>query len=177
MRRIGRRRRLSRVCTLHCGRSRCRSKNRVVNLATHRARLGRRWNGLFHHSLLIQRKCFGKSQRNGSLPAAWSWPNVIFGPERMVELIWVGWSISWLAASLWSDRAQKRLASLDTWTYRAALIAGAILLAPPTAWLLSEQPLWRLGYRGMSALPASMFIGLSITWWARIYLGRFWSGL
>jgi protein-S-isoprenylcysteine O-methyltransferase Ste14 len=102
---------------------------------------------------------------------------VIFGPERMVELIWVGWSISWLAASLWSDRAQKRLASLDTWTYRAALIAGAILLAPPTAWLLSEHPLWRLGYRGTSALTASMLIGLSLTWWARIYLGRIWSGV
>ena len=104
-------------------------------------------------------------------------PNVVFRPERIVELIWVGWLISWLAASFWSDRAQKRLASLDTWTYRAALIAGAILLAPPTAWLLSQQPLRWLGYPGTSALTASMFVGLSITWWARIYLDRLWSGV
>jgi hypothetical protein len=30
----------------------------------------------------------------------------------------------------WSDRAQKRATTMETWTYRAAMIAGGILLVP-----------------------------------------------
>ena len=40
--------------------------------------------------------------------------------------------MSWVAASFWSDRAQKRATTLETWIYRAAMIAGGILLAPWT---------------------------------------------
>jgi hypothetical protein len=98
---------------------------------------------------------------------------VIVRSEHIVELIWIGWLMSWLTASFWSDRAQKDLAAPQT----CALIAGGILLAPPTAWLLSEVPLWRLGYRGTFVLLAIMLIGLCFTWWARIYLGRLWSGV
>jgi protein-S-isoprenylcysteine O-methyltransferase Ste14 len=85
--------------------------------------------------------------------------------------------MSWLTASFWSDRAQKHLAAPQTWTYRAALITGGILLAPPTAWLLSEAPLWQFGHRGTFVLLAIMLIGLCFTWWARIHLGRLWSGV
>ena len=85
---------------------------------------------------------------------------MIVRPEHIVEFIWIGWLMSWLTASFWSDRVQKHLAAPQTWTYRAALIAGGILLAPPTAWLLSEVPLWRLGYRGTFVLLAIMLIGL-----------------
>ena len=102
---------------------------------------------------------------------------MIVRPEQIVELIWIGWSISWLTASFWSNSAQKHLAAPQTWTYRAALIAGGILLAPPTAWLLSEAPLWQFGYRGTFVLVAIMLIGLCFTWWARIHLGRLWSGV
>ena len=102
---------------------------------------------------------------------------MIVRPEHIVELIWIGWLMSWLTASFWSDRAQKHLAAPQTWTYRAALIAGGILLAPPTAWLLSEAPLWQLGYRGTFVLVAIMLISLCFTWWARIHLGRLWSGV
>jgi len=102
---------------------------------------------------------------------------VIVRPEQIVELIWIGWSISWLTASFWSNGAQKRLALTETWTYRAALIAGGILVAPPAAWLLSEAPLWNFGYRGTSAAVAVMLTGLFLTWWARLHLGRLWSGV
>jgi hypothetical protein len=66
---------------------------------------------------------------------------MIVPPERIVELIWIVWLISWLTASFWSDPAQKGLGSTETWTYRASLFAGGILLAPPTAWLLAEIPI------------------------------------
>ncbi len=102
---------------------------------------------------------------------------MIVRPEHIVELIWIAWLMSWLTASFWSDRAQKHLAARQTWTYRAALIAGGILLAPPTAWLLPEAPLWQLGYRGTFVVVPIMLISLCFTWWARIQLGRLWSGV
>ena len=51
------------------------------------------------------------------------------------------------------------------------------MLAPPTAWLLAEAPLWQLGYRGTFVLLAIMLIRLCFTLWARIHLGRLWSGV
>ena len=50
--------------------------------------------------------------------------------NQVLEIIWIVWLMSWVAASFWSDRAQKRAATLETWIYRAAMIAGGILLVP-----------------------------------------------
>ncbi len=96
-------------------------------------------------------------------------------PNLVLEIIWIGWLISWVAASFWSDRAQKRAATLETWSYRAAMIAGGILLVPVTGSLLGEKPIWEINYAGMYALAALMLAGLSLTWWARICLGPLWS--
>jgi protein-S-isoprenylcysteine O-methyltransferase Ste14 len=80
-----------------------------------------------------------------------------------------------VAASFWSDRAQKRAATMETWSYRAAMIAGGILLVPVTGPLLEEKPIWEINRAGMYALAAVMLAGLALTWWARIYLGPLWS--
>ena len=42
---------------------------------------------------------------------------------------------------------------------------------------LSEAPLWQLGYRGTFVLVAIMLISLCFTRWARVHLGRLWSGV
>ena len=96
-------------------------------------------------------------------------------PAVTLELIWVAWLISWVAASFWSGRTQRRVGTLETWTYRAAMIVGGILLVPWTAQLLGERQLWNVGYGGAAALAAVMLAGLAFTWWARIHLGRLWS--
>ena len=98
-------------------------------------------------------------------------------PTQVLELIWIAWLISWTAASFWSARPQKRAATLETWTYRAAMIAGGILLVPWTSPLLGEKPIWEISYGGAYALAAVMLVGLSLTWWARIYLGPLWSSV
>ena len=100
---------------------------------------------------------------------------VIKHPSAILDLIWIGWLISWVAASSWSGLTQKRIATLPTWTYRAAMIAGGILLIPLTPWLLAEQQIWAVGYDAAYALAGLMLLGLAFTWWARIYLGRLWS--
>ncbi len=100
---------------------------------------------------------------------------MIVAPPRILELIWIAWLISWIAASFWSGRTQRRVGTLETWTYRAAMIAGGILLIPWTPRLLAEKRIWDVGYDGAYALAALMLAGLAFTWWARIYLGRLWS--
>jgi protein-S-isoprenylcysteine O-methyltransferase Ste14 len=98
-------------------------------------------------------------------------------PNQVLEFIWIGWLISWIAASFWSARPQKRAGTLETWTYRAVMIAGGILLAPWTGPLLGEKPMWEISYGGAFALAAVMLAGLLLTWWARIYLGPLWSSV
>ena len=95
----------------------------------------------------------------------------------MPEIIWIVWLMSWVAASFWSDRPQKRVATLQTWIYRAAMIAGGILLTPWTGQLLEEKPIWEVSFVGVYVLAAVMLAGLSLTWWARIYLGPLWSSV
>jgi protein-S-isoprenylcysteine O-methyltransferase Ste14 len=87
---------------------------------------------------------------------------VIIRPNETFEVIWIGWLVSWIAASLWSGRTAKRATTWETWAYRVAIFAGALLIAPWTASLLG-------------ALVGVMLVGLLLTWLARIHLGRLWS--
>ena len=99
----------------------------------------------------------------------------MFQPNEAFQLIWIAWVVSWVAASLWSGRTEKRAATRETWIYRIMIFAGAILIAPWTAQALGERPTWQVGYYGAYALVAVMLMGLALTWWARIHLGRLWS--
>ena len=79
----------------------------------------------------------------------------------MLEIIWIGWLISWVAASFWSGHTQKRAATLETWTYRAAMIAGGTLLVPWTGPLLGEKAIWgSVSQAGIYVLAAVMLAGL-----------------
>lgn len=100
---------------------------------------------------------------------------MVIHPSATLDLIWIGWLISWVAASSWSSPMQKRVATSETWTYRATIIAGGILLMPLTAWMLAEKPIWDVGYDGAYALAGVMLSGLLLTWWARLHLGLLWS--
>jgi protein-S-isoprenylcysteine O-methyltransferase Ste14 len=105
----------------------------------------------------------------------WSIEIVTIQPNQVLEIMWIGWLMSWVVASFWSARPRKRAAKPETWRYRAAMIAGGILLVPLTGPLLGERPIWQVNRAGMYALAALMLAGLLLTWWARIYLGPLWS--
>jgi hypothetical protein len=87
---------------------------------------------------------------------------MIIRPNETLELIWIGWLISWVAASFWSVPC---VATLETWTYRAAIIAGGILLIPWTAWILAEKRIWDVSYNGAYALAGVMLARFLLTWW------------
>jgi protein-S-isoprenylcysteine O-methyltransferase Ste14 len=97
-------------------------------------------------------------------------------PSEIFAVIWIGWIISWSAASFWSGATEKRVVSWDTWAYRLVILAGAALLLHATPRLLGERRLWHVGYDGAYALAAVTLAGILFAWWARIHLGRLWSG-
>ncbi len=100
---------------------------------------------------------------------------MIVQPNEVFQFIWIGWVDSWVAASLWSGRTEKRATTRETWIYRAVIFVGAILIAPWTAQVLGERPTWQVGYYGAYAVVGLMLLGLALTWWARIELGHLWS--
>jgi len=100
---------------------------------------------------------------------------VIVQPSESFQVIWIGWVVSWVAASLWSGRTEKRAATREMWIYRIVIFAGAILIAPWTAQVLGERPAWQVGYYDTYAFVGVMLTGLALTWWARINLGSLWS--
>jgi protein-S-isoprenylcysteine O-methyltransferase Ste14 len=99
----------------------------------------------------------------------------VIDPGEAFKVIWIGWVASWVAASWWSGRTERRAATRETWIYRIVIFAGAVLIAPWTSRALVERPTWQPGYYGAFALVGVMLMGLGLTWWARILLGRLWS--
>jgi protein-S-isoprenylcysteine O-methyltransferase Ste14 len=100
---------------------------------------------------------------------------VIVKPNEAFEVIWIAWLVSWMAASFWSGRTEKRAATRQTWIYRTAIFIGAILMAPWPAKFLADKRIWGIGSNGACGLLGVMLAGLLLTWLARIHLGRFWS--
>jgi protein-S-isoprenylcysteine O-methyltransferase Ste14 len=101
---------------------------------------------------------------------------MIIRPRAIFAVIWIAWFVSWLAAAFWASRTAKRAWSWDAAIYRVAILAGAVLATPWAARTLQMIPLWHVGLYGAYALAALTLAGLLFTWWARIHLGRLWSG-
>lgn len=114
-------------------------------------------------------------------------------PEMGVYFVWIAWAASWIAAALWSAPTVRRPAPGSQVVYRALTLLGFVLmfgfleLAPashgpqlqgvdipgPVAltgrlWTVSDPVGW-----AMAALAA---LGFAFAWWARLHLGRLWSG-
>jgi protein-S-isoprenylcysteine O-methyltransferase Ste14 len=97
-------------------------------------------------------------------------------PRAVFAVIWIGWIVSWLVAAFWSNRTEKLALTWDTVIYRLAIIVGAVLMTPwATRWFAAPR-LWRVGYTGAYLLAALTLAGVLFAWWARIHIGRLWSG-
>jgi protein-S-isoprenylcysteine O-methyltransferase Ste14 len=96
--------------------------------------------------------------------------------------LWLGWLFCWLVAA-WYVKPTRRK---ESWATRLLTIAltlpAAVLLAVPESWLPES---WLHGF-GARFLPDTMIVywlglliviaGLAFAIWARVYLGRNWSG-
>ncbi|MGA9796711.1 MAG: isoprenylcysteine carboxylmethyltransferase family protein [Rhizomicrobium sp.] len=99
-----------------------------------------------------------------------------YQPGLVIVALWLGFVLSWIAAMLWSDRAAQRLGFGREVAYRIVLVVGGVLLAVPAHGDNGPLRLWHVGYRGAWICIALMVVGLAFAWWARVHLGRLWSG-
>jgi protein-S-isoprenylcysteine O-methyltransferase Ste14 len=111
-----------------------------------------------------------------------------FWPDGSIYIPWDIWIVTWLAAALWSARTVKRPNRSGEVLYRFLTLAGFVLLLAPAFKHVSGRyeiadwpgvlgdrfwaPPLALGWT-MVGVAAGGFL---FAWWARIYLGRLWSG-
>lgn len=95
-------------------------------------------------------------------------------PRSVMGILWIVWVVSWIAAAFWADRATARASLATEATYRLVLVLGYVALFSP--YILRMEPLiWWPGWLGW-AIVALAAGGFAICWWARLHLGRLWSG-
>ena len=98
--------------------------------------------------------------------------------RHLIMWVWGAWALYWLSAAIGNKPTQRRERLASRLAYMLTLIAGGLLLAwqrPPWGHVLDLQ-LWP-----RSALPyfiglCVLVAGLAFSVWARIHLGRNWSG-
>jgi protein-S-isoprenylcysteine O-methyltransferase Ste14 len=109
-------------------------------------------------------------------------------PDTAIYIPWWIWAITWIIASLWANRTVKRPGIGREWLYRILALAGFVFLLASIgrmqdghfSWGPWPGPLGRaLWYPPIPvawALVGVAFLGFAFAWWARIHLGRLWSG-
>lgn len=108
-------------------------------------------------------------------------------PDTAIYIPWWIWAVTWIAASLWANRTVKRPGIAREWLYRIVALAGFgfllggygrsvnghFELGPwPGLMGLHWYPPVAVGW----AMVGLTFAGFAFAWWARIHLGRLWSG-
>jgi protein-S-isoprenylcysteine O-methyltransferase Ste14 len=95
-------------------------------------------------------------------------------PGIAIEALWIAWALSWLAAAGWSNKTEKRRGGEVS--HRAPLIAGVLLLAVRAHHSEGLLRLWHVDLVEAWACAALLVAGFGFAWWARLHLGRLWSG-
>ncbi len=107
-------------------------------------------------------------------------------PQIWILVPWVLWALSWVAASLWANRTVKRPGAAREIPYRVLTTLGFVLLlfvvvrrgsvssAGLPAFLARHY--WTLPDEAGWAMIGLATLGFLFCWWARLHLGRLWSG-
>jgi len=96
--------------------------------------------------------------------------------EVVMRAVWIVWWVLWLAAAAWSDRAVKAPAFHYHLLYRFFPAVGVVLLFGVVRLGSGEHVLWRTPEVVAWALVTAAAAGFLFACWARIHLGRLWSG-
>ena len=99
-------------------------------------------------------------------------------PPVVIGVLWVAWVITWLAAAAWSARPVVRQSRTDRWRHSLFVLAGAAMLFSHARGPIDRlhAPLVRLPQSVGWTAVMTVALGFAWTWWARIHLGKLWSG-
>jgi protein-S-isoprenylcysteine O-methyltransferase Ste14 len=92
--------------------------------------------------------------------------------------LWAAWYATWMAAALWASRPVSRPRPGAGALHRIFATVGVVLLfipARPGNWGLTAR-LWTDFPSADWALFALIVCSFAFCWWARIHLGKLWSG-
>jgi protein-S-isoprenylcysteine O-methyltransferase Ste14 len=101
-------------------------------------------------------------------------------PQQAIYGLWDAWIVSWFIAALWSARTAVRGPRWSQIWRDTLWIGGAVILInfaapyPGSSGLLAT--LWRPSIPAAWGLAALTAAGFAFCWWARLHLGRLWSG-
>ncbi len=98
-------------------------------------------------------------------------------PWSALGWLWGLWYLSWLAVAWWADRAVARPPRRAEFVYRVFTVVGVILLFGAYRHdTRSDIILWQTPRAIAWSLVPVAVAGFAFTWWARLHLGRLWSG-
>jgi protein-S-isoprenylcysteine O-methyltransferase Ste14 len=97
-------------------------------------------------------------------------------PGLAIIALWIGFWLSWLAAAGWSAPTDKSVGVKGEIAYRIVLIVGGLVLLVPAHGYRGPLRLWHVTLDQAWACAGAMVLGFAFCWWARIHLGKLWSG-
>jgi protein-S-isoprenylcysteine O-methyltransferase Ste14 len=98
-------------------------------------------------------------------------------PDRTIYALWLAWVISWFIAARWANATVNRPGFSREMLYRVVQGIGVLFLfggLPPGARFAA--PDWAAPLAIRWAMVGVAMAGFVFCWWARLHLGRLWSG-
>lgn len=92
---------------------------------------------------------------------------------QAIAIAMIAWVASWLIAAFFADRPEKRSRGF---LVSVAVLAAGIVLARRFVPPFHDFALWHPSEAVGWAMFAVALAGLAFAWWARLELGRLWSG-
>jgi protein-S-isoprenylcysteine O-methyltransferase Ste14 len=97
--------------------------------------------------------------------------------QRVILGLWSAWALYWVISALNAKTAQRRESPASRLAHVVPLLLGGVLIAwhrPPWPWLAAR--LWPRSFTVYCVGVAVLATGLAVAVWARVHLGRNWSG-
>lgn len=106
--------------------------------------------------------------------------------ETAANILWIGWYATWIASAFWSARTTMRLSPGVGGLYRMVAMIGCLFLFFPVnggtplfgavTVAAYTQRLWQSPPWIEWSLLALIAAAFAFCWWARLHLGKLWSG-
>jgi protein-S-isoprenylcysteine O-methyltransferase Ste14 len=103
--------------------------------------------------------------------------HLIASGRMFVSILWLGWLAYWIAASRRTAPSRRMESWLEGAAYRVPLLVGIFFVLLSREFLpLTGKPLWPESAILMGIGIVLTIAGLGLAIWARVHLGKYWSG-